>query len=177
MHSTVGEEPAVICDEVDLTYVETAPYRFVARSVLPVSPERLFDVWQSPEAWKKWVPVIKEVRWTSPLPPEVGSTRTVDMRGGISADEVFLAWTVGERMAFRFTEFSGSGISAFAEDYRVSDLGLGQSKVEWTMAMTPIGPSAKAFPLLRFAMGGGLNLTLRNLKRYLNSKEFKTNGI
>lgn len=60
----------------------------------------------------------------SPQTPEqllgVGTTRTVDMRGGITGAEEFLAWEPFERMAFRFDVATTGGIAAFAEDYRVA---------------------------------------------------------
>lgn len=78
---------------------------------------------------------ITAVEWTSGFPIEVGSTRTVHMRGGLVGYEEFIAYEHGVRMAFRFNEASKDGIQAFAEDYQVTDLGGGRCRVEWTMVM------------------------------------------
>ena len=43
--------------------------------------------------------------------------------------EEFIAYEHGSRMAFRFNEVSKEGIEAFAEDYRVTDLGEGRCRV------------------------------------------------
>lgn len=37
-------------------------------------------------------------------PRGVGTTRTVDMRGGIIGDEEYLVWKLFTRIAFRFNE-------------------------------------------------------------------------
>ena len=68
----------------------------------------------------------------------VGTTRTVDMRGGIVGDEEFLAWEPHSHMAFRFNEASTGSIAAFAEDYRIVPTATG-CKLTWVMAMKPKG--------------------------------------
>ena len=47
-------------------------------------------------------------------------------------------------MAFRFNEASKDGITAFAEDYQVTELSPGRCIVEWTMAMQTAHESAVA---------------------------------
>ena len=71
------------------------------------------------ESWPRWASVITKVTWTSPEPHGVGTTRTVNMRGGITGDEEYLAWEPFSHMAFRFNEASSGSIAAFAEDYRM----------------------------------------------------------
>jgi hypothetical protein len=53
-------------------------------------------------SWPHWASVITNVTWTCPEPRGVGTTRTVDMRGGIVGDEECLMWEPFNRMAFRF---------------------------------------------------------------------------
>lgn len=155
------------CEQVELDYLETNRFRWTAAEVVEATPERVFEVFEDAEAWRRWVPAIVRVEWTSPFPLAAGSTRTVRMLGGITAWEEFLVWEPGRRMAFRFDEVSRPVVRAFAEDYRVTDVGLGQSRIDWTLAMTPAGPAARSLGLAGPAVGFGIRDTLRRLKRYL----------
>ncbi len=123
------------CEDVGLEFFDEAPTRYVASVAIAASPEEVFDVFLDADAWTRWAWPITKVEWISGFPIEVGSTRTVHMRGGIIGYEEFIAYELGVRMAFRFNEASKKGIEAFAEDYRVTDLGAGRCRVDWTMAM------------------------------------------
>jgi len=90
------------------------------------------------ESWPHWARVITKVTWTSPEPRGVGTTRTVDMHGGIVGDEEYLVWEPFTRMAFRFNKCSTKAVAAFAEDYRV-ELIPGGCRMTWTLAQKPWG--------------------------------------
>ena len=85
--------------------------------------------------WPKWAPAIKKVTWTSPKPFGLGTTRTVDLIGGMLAEEEFIGWEPNRRMAFYFVRTSMPA-DAFAEDYVLRDLGDGRTEIAWTMGMT-----------------------------------------
>ena len=125
----------VSCEKVGLEFFETAPTLHRASEEIAATPEQVFDVLLDGEAWTKWAMPITGIDWTSGFPLEVGSTRTVHMRGGLIGYEEFIAYEHGSRMAFRFNEVSKEGVEAFAEDYQVTDLGQGRCRVDWTMAM------------------------------------------
>jgi hypothetical protein len=74
------------CERVDVDFTETAPYRFTNSVDLAIAPQQLFEVLADAESWPHWASVITNVTWTSPEPRGVGTTRTVDMRGGIVRD-------------------------------------------------------------------------------------------
>ena len=103
------------CKRVGLDFVESAPYRFVSTVDLAITPEQLFEVLADETSWPHWASVITKVTWTSPEPRGVGTTRTVEMRGGITGHEEYLVWQPCTRMAFRFNEASTGAIAAFAE--------------------------------------------------------------
>ena len=107
------------CEHVSLGFIDTAPFRFVSRVDLAITPEQLFEVLSDAQSWPHWATVITDVEWTSPEPRGVGTTRTVTMRGNIVGDEEFIAWEPFSHMAFRFNQSTSNAISAFAEDYRV----------------------------------------------------------
>lgn len=147
------EPERIDCERVGLDYLVTAPCRVVVSVLVDADPEQVFEAFTDAEAWTKWVFPITSVEWTSPFPLEVGSTRTVHMRGGMVGWEEFLAWEPNRRMAFRFNQTVPGGPLAFAEDYVVADLGGGRSHVQWTMAMTLPGIAGRVTPVVRAVMG------------------------
>lgn len=130
------------CEHVGLDFIDSAPVRFVSTVDLAITPAQLFEVLADAESWPHWATAITKVTWTSPEPRGVGTTRTVDMRGGITGDEEFLAWEPHLHMAFRFNESTTNTISAFAEDYRVVPTADG-CHLTWVMAMKPSGPAGR----------------------------------
>ncbi len=158
----------VSCEKVGLDYFSSAPTRYTASEVIAATPERVFEVFLDAGSWTKWVFAITAVEWTSGFPIEVGSTRSVYMRGGIVGHEEFIAWEPGTRMAFRFNEASRDAIAAFAEDYQVTDLGNGTCRVDWVMAMTLSTPPRLPAVMDRI-MTAFIRRTLRNLRRYIES--------
>lgn len=127
------------CEDVGLEFFDEAPSRFQASVEIAATPDQVFDAFLDADAWVRWAWPITRVEWTSGFPLEVGSTRTVYMRGGLIGYEEFIAYQHGVRMAFRFNEASMRDVQAFAEDYRVTDLGGGRCQVDWTMAMKNSG--------------------------------------
>lgn len=162
------------CDKVDAAFFEEARWCFRAHEIVRASPERIFEVFQHGPSWPKWAPPITGVEWTSPFPLEVGSTRTVSMMGGLVGYEEFIVWDPPHRMAFRFNEVSRPGVNAFAEDYRVHELGDGRSLVEWTMAMAPEGAGARTFPATAPLVGAGVRFMLGRFRRYVESHPLLT---
>ncbi|OBG32286.1 hypothetical protein A5672_25915 [Mycobacterium alsense] len=157
------------CERVDLSFVDNARFRFQNSVDLAITPEQLFEVLADAESWPRWASVITKVTWTSPEPRGVGTTRTVEMRGGLVGNEEFLAWEPFTRMAFRFNECSTQAVAAFAEDYRVEAI-PGGCRLTWTMAQQPAGPSRWAMPLVGPLLNLGLRRFLRNLRSYTDAR-------
>jgi carbon monoxide dehydrogenase subunit G len=150
----------VPCERVDLDFIDAAPFRFVSTVDLAITAEQLFEVLADAESWPQWATVITKVTWTSPEPRGVGTTRTVNMRGGIVGDEEFLVWEPHSHMAFRFNEASTGSIAAFAEDYRVVPT-AGGCHLTWVMAMKPNGVAA------RIGMSVGRPVMARMFQKFL----------
>jgi carbon monoxide dehydrogenase subunit G len=158
------------CERVDVDFVDKAPFRFVSTVDLAITPEQVFEVLADAESWPQWAPVITKVTWTSPEPFGVGTTRTVNMRGGIVGDEEFLAWEPYSHMAFRFNEASTKSIAAFAEDYRVVPT-PGGCHLTWVMAMKPNGVAARlGLSLGRPVMARMFQKFLYNLRSYTDKR-------
>lgn len=160
------------CDRVGLDFLGTAPHRFSNSVELDVSPDQLWDVLTDAAAWPEWASVITRVTWTSPEPHGVGTTRTVDMRGGLVGEEEFLAWEPGRRMAFRFNAASTSAVRAFAELYEIEPTPAG-CRLTWTLAQEVSGPSRLTMPLGRPLLDFGFRRFLGNLQRY-TARRFAT---
>ena len=157
------------CERVDLDFIDNALFVFRNSVDLAITPEQVFEVLADAEAWPRWASVITKVTWTSPEPRGVGTTRIVEMRGGIVGDEEFLAWEPFTHMAFRFNECSTKAVAAFAEDYRVEVIG-GGCRLTWTMAQKPAGPARLAMVAVGPLLNLGLRRFLGNLRRYTDSR-------
>jgi uncharacterized protein YndB with AHSA1/START domain len=157
------------CERVDLSFVDTAPFRFRNSVDLAITPEQLFEVFADAESWPRWVTPMTKVTWTSPEPRGIGTTRTVDVRGGVVVSEEFLSWEPFTRIAFRFNECSTRAFTALAEDYRVEAV-PGGCRLTWIMAVKPAGPARMAMLLVGPLLNLGLRRFLRNLRSYTDAR-------
>lgn len=157
------------CERVDLSFIENAPYRFRNSVELAITHEQLFEVLGDASSWPKWAKVITKVTWTSPEPRAVGTTRVVEMRGGIVGDEEFIAWEPFTHMAFRFNECSTKAVAAFAEDYRVEVI-PGGCRLTWTMAQRPAGGAGLGMKVFGPLLDLALRRFLRNLRTYTDTR-------
>ena len=64
---------------VDERFVHDARVRAVAEREMAVSAQQLFAVLEDGPSWSKWVPLIREVDWTSPRPFAKGTTRIAQL--------------------------------------------------------------------------------------------------
>jgi len=161
------------CESVGLAFIVSAPFRFVSTVDLTITPGQVFEVLDDAESWPQWATAITKVTWTSPQPHGLGTTRTVDMRGGIVGDEEFLAWEPHSHMAFRFNQASTRSIAAFAEDYRIVPTASG-CHLTWVMAMKPTGVAARlGMTLGRPVMARTFQKFLYNLRDY-SAKRYAT---
>lgn len=135
------------CKIVDLTFLESARNRYKAEVEIEATPEQIFESFENADDWPRWATPIQNVEWTSPKPFGIGTTRTVSMSGGMIGDEVFIAWDYPKRMAFCFTACSKSMTESFAEDYVVTPLGNGKTRVTWIMAMEVRGVGRVTLPI------------------------------
>jgi hypothetical protein len=47
------------CERVDLSFVESAPFRFRNSVDLAITPEQLFEVLGDAESWPRWAELIE----------------------------------------------------------------------------------------------------------------------
>ncbi len=161
-----GAGQAHDCERVDPDFSERAAVSVTVEEEIPATPQRIFDIWEDAEAWPRWIDVIGKVTWTSDPPIGEGATRTVEMAGGIVADEEFIVWERPHHMAFRFNSMSRPLLDAFLEQYEVIDVGDDTSVVRWTISMTPRGPGRYAARAVAPAMSMVARRLLRSLATY-----------
>lgn len=142
------------------------PVRLANSVDIAVQPEQVFESFENADDWPVWAKVIKRVTWTSPKPFGLGTTRKVEMAGGMTGWEEFVAWTPGERMAFRFNEISTRGINAFGEDYLVEKTAAG-CRVTWVMVQEPLGINRLVMKLVGPVLDRVLRGYLKRLKSLL----------
>lgn len=154
------------CRRVGLDWLSQASTVFVNSVDLACTPEELFGFLARADTWPRWASVITEVRYTSPEPYGVGTTRVVQMRGKIVGEEEFLAWEPARRLAFRFNASSTSALRAFLEDYRIEPTSSG-CRLTWTLAQELAGPSKALAPLSGPVCNLVFRRFLRNLQRLM----------
>ena len=158
--------PFFPCRTIDAGFFEDAPVRFVRRTRVAVSAERLFEVFEDPASWPKWALGIGEVEWTSPQPYGPGTTRTVRFWGGMAVYEDFFVFDAPREMAFQFYGISQPIWSAFGERYRVTPVGPDACELEWTVAFEPIGVLKWLGPLARAGFALNFHVYMALLRRY-----------
>lgn len=143
--------------DLDDTFFRTAPHVYRYPIDLDVPPERVWQSLTSEESVSAWGPFVKSLRWTSPRPFGVGTTREVTLPlGVITVREQFLLWEEGRHYRFRATHANRPLLRRFGEDYVVEPHGTG-SRLTWTFALEA-EPNfhlliAAASPLNRLSFG------------------------
>jgi len=130
----------------DESFLTTAPSRFsetfeIARPAADVWAELIND---TPLDWCRAL----SIKWTSPRPFGIGTTRTAKVLGALMVKERYFIWEEGHRKTFCITESSLPVFNRVAEDYVVEPLAPDRSRFTWTLAMEPkgiakIGPGNK----------------------------------
>ncbi|CAM3947125.1 MULTISPECIES: SRPBCC family protein [Tsukamurella] len=152
----------------DLTPGNPGVYEFSVRSARPVE-----WVWGelTSDTPLHWCNGIRKIEWTSPRPFAAGSTRTVTLGPGISADEIFYSWEESEDLcekAFYVQSATAPGLSRLAEKYRVEALPEGGSLFTWTLLIEPVG-GAKVIGLSGLPVGLVVKWLQRDTEKYLGS--------
>lgn len=130
----------------DEAFLTTAPAIF--RETFQI-PRPAAEVWAEITADDAlhWCRAIS-IRWTSPRPFGVGTTRRVKVLGGVlSGDEHFFAWEEGRRKAFQITSANLPVFRRLAEEYVVEPDGDDACRFTWTIATEPSAIGRPGGPL------------------------------
>lgn len=126
-------------------FLQAAPFQYVNMVDLPVAPERMWAALTADDTLVSWTPLVTGLRWTTPRPFGVGTTREVTILRLLTSRERYYRWDQGRRKTFTAIEVSVPGLRRLAEDYVVERTPAG-SRFIWTLALEP-GPILR--PILR----------------------------
>jgi len=158
------------CQPVDPGWFERAPVCHTVSRDMPVSARRLFAVFEDPQAWARWAPVLRSVEMVGSRPYGVDTIRLVTVVGGIRVLERFIVWDPDRRLTF-FVEAAGVPLwHAFAEDFLIEDLGANRSRLIWRVAYASRKPLRFVDPLLKPLVVLLLGYTLRLLTAYAQQR-------
>jgi hypothetical protein len=135
---------------VGIEYLGTAPVRATLRRTIPASTAETFRSFEDAASWPVWLDPVESVRWTSPPPFGVGTTRDVRVRGG-TLSERFFAWEDGRRIAFHVTDASVPVFGAIAEDYELVPTGEAECVLVWRYGFECRGVFRVVQPLVAMA--------------------------
>lgn len=126
--------PMQSCDE---TFFATAPHVYRFPVDLPVPPERVWESLCSERSVSAWGPGVQSLKWTSPRPFGVGTTREVVLPlHSIAVKEEYFRWDEGTRYAFHVRAANRPVLRRMAEDYLLEATATG-CRFTWTFALEP----------------------------------------
>ena len=121
-------------EPIDLSFFESAPNLYADEWDINVPAAQFWpDLVDNPLHWCRGL----KIRWTSPRPFGVGTTRHVSVFGVIQADEHFFLWEEGVRFAFHFTNANLPLFRRFGEYYEIQPTGPNSCRFVWKLAGEP----------------------------------------
>jgi hypothetical protein len=134
---------------VDERFFEEAPMRLRAGFEIARPAVAVWDELTADDALH-WCRILQDVRWTSPRPFGVGTTREVKALWGANMlREHYFLWEEGRRHSFYAVESSGPLFKALAEDYLVEPRSEDACRFTWTIAVEPSAVGRPGTPVNR----------------------------
>jgi hypothetical protein len=134
-------------DPVDESFFAAAPVRLRASFEVNQSAAKVWAELTADDALH-WCRILQEVRWTSPRPFGVGTTREVNaLHGANKLRERYFIWEEGRRHSFYVVETSGLLFKSLAEDYLVEPRGEDACRFTWTIALAPSALGKATMPV------------------------------
>ena len=100
-------------------FLVSAPFRYVNTVDVPVPGDRTWAALAADDTLVSWSPLVSGLRWTTPRPFSVGTTREITLLRIITARERYYRWDEGHRKTFTGVQMSLPGLRRLAEDYVV----------------------------------------------------------
>jgi len=82
-------------------FLASAPFRYVSIVDVPVPPDRTRAALTADDTLVSWTPVVSRLRWTTPRPFGVGTTREITLLRFITARERYYRRDEGRRKRSR----------------------------------------------------------------------------
>lgn len=148
-------------EPIDLSFFDSAPNVYEDQWDINVAAAQFWpDLVDNPLHWCRGL----KIRWTSPRPFGVGTTRHVSVLGAIQADENFFLWEEGVRFAFHFTRANLPLFKRFGEYYEVQPTGPNSCRFIWKIAGEPTLGGVAGRPLNSLIFRSLFNDTARYVK-------------
>jgi uncharacterized protein YndB with AHSA1/START domain len=157
-------------------YLTSAPVTAKLQQSIPASADETFRCLEDPDAWPQWISGLESVRWTSPKPFGVGTTRTVE-NGRVVIEEEFFAWEDRRRMSFCFTATTDPVFGAFAEDYLVEPRSDDRCELTWRYAFECRPPLRFLQPVVGVAFRRVATGWLSNLAIHMANNRAAYEGV
>jgi hypothetical protein len=143
-------------------FLDTAPFRYVSTIDVPIPPDMTWAALTADDALVSWSPLVTGLRWTTPRPFRVGTTREVTLVRVITAQERYYRWQQGRRKTFTAVKVTVPGLRRLAEDYVVERTSDG-SRLIWTLALEPAPALTLIMRLTNPVMGWMLRGVVRGM--------------
>lgn len=131
----------------DVTFAASAKKQFTYDVAVPGSGAAAFRAVTEPELLGRWLPDVKSPKWLTSAPHGVGSVREVRV-AGIAVHEKVLVWEPGERFVFCIVRANVPLLRRMVEDFRMTRMESGGTRVQWTIAYQPQLMLAPLEPLI-----------------------------
>ncbi|MFI6288291.1 SRPBCC family protein [Streptomyces sp. NPDC051018] len=148
--------------QVELGFVDTAPVRLVHSAGLSAAPALVYRALaEDVPGWTEWFDAVSRA-----IPTHGGAGRDIRLRIGAFFSETILATDPGERYAYRVDTTNVPGLRALLEEWRITPVEGGGSRVRWTFAADGSAPARAAVRLA----GPGLGVSFRGAMRKLDRR-------
>lgn len=158
------------CKKADFSFIESAHYHYKYSAEIPASADSVFETFENEHAWPLWFKGVKRIEWTSPKPFRTGTTRTVYLKNGFSADEEFYAWTPGRQFGFYFKNTNIPSLKQFAELYEITPIDDHKCLFTLHVGVDPIWPIKLLGPLGKYAFSGVFKAAPKSLANFMKIK-------
>lgn len=147
---------------------DTAPHVFRIEKHFDAPPERVWESLVSDESLAAWGPSVTAVKWTSPRPFGIGTSRDVSL-GPVKVSERFFRWDDGQRYSFYVHRANAPLFRRFAEDYALTPDRAG-TRFTWTIAIEPKPALALAFRALAPMLKQAFDRTAADGQKYFAAR-------
>ncbi|SDM62591.1 Polyketide cyclase / dehydrase and lipid transport [Streptomyces sp. cf386] len=125
----------------DLSFLERAPVRRTRTRDLHAPAEAIFEQLAAhQENWPRWFGPANECHYVGPPPYGVGTVRFLRLYKAIRAHETVLVRDPAERFAYWVRDTNVPGLAAMMEQWNLTPLADGRTRVSWTMAVDCSAP-------------------------------------
>jgi hypothetical protein len=130
------------------SFSQEASFRFVNEITVATKPEKVFEVISDGKLEAEWFPDFKSCEWLTPAPHGVGSIRRYKLTY-MTIIERFTVWQSGQRLVFFLSECSLPLMTRFMEDYTITPMEDGTTRLTWQVSYSPTWWLRPIHPILR----------------------------